>query len=58
MKTYKVWFTLFDDANQMSSSGNCEIDTIVQAMDGNQAQKMIEAQYNGRAKVRSVTEQR
>ena len=55
-KTFKVWITLYDNKEHSSKSSNSEIDTLVQAQNYQQVQRMVEAQYNGCAVLRQCSE--
>jgi hypothetical protein len=57
-KTYKVWITLYDNRNHTSKSSNSEIDTLVQATNYQQVQRIVEAQYGGCAVLRQAVEVR
>ena len=56
MKTFKVWYTIYDDQNQRTSSGINNIETIIQAKDWFQVKAIIEGQYNGCAKLQQAIE--
>jgi hypothetical protein len=58
LKTYKVWITVYDDRSQTSFSSGADIDTLMTAQNYQQIEKMVEAQYNGCAKLRSAVEVR
>ena len=58
MKNFRVYMKLYDNKNHTSFGSNADITTYVQAMTVQQAEKMLEAQYNGCAKIYSITEQR
>lgn len=56
MNTFEVCFTVYEDKTQMRGNSNLQdLRVIVQAWTSDQAQAMVEAQYNGCAKVSSVT---
>lgn len=56
MNLFEVCFTVYDDRSQMRGPTNLQdLRTVVQAQTSMQAQAMIEAQYNGCAKVWSVS---
>lgn len=54
-KEYKVEFSVFRDRDHLKGDSNLDnLVTIVHAFNPIQAQAMVEAQYNGFAKVWSV----
>lgn len=56
-KNYEVCFTVFEDKDHTRTSSNLQyVTTIVSAFVSQQAQAMIESQYNGCAQVHSVIE--
>ena len=55
IQTYKVWLTLYDNKEHTSYSSNNTIDTYIQAQNYQQVVKMVEAQYNGCAKLNSAS---
>lgn len=55
-KTFKVWITLYDNKEHTSYSSNSDINTLIQAQNYQQVQRIVEAQYNGCAVLRQAVE--
>ena len=58
LKTYKVRLAVYDDQRQMSSTGNNNIETLISALDHTMVRTMVEAQYNGCARILTINEVR
>ena len=58
MKNYEVSIKLYNNREHTESSSGCDINTFIQAINQQQVQLMIEAQYNGCAVVRWIREAR
>jgi hypothetical protein len=58
IKTFRVYLKIYDSPRQTSFGSNADVTTYVQAINVFQAEKMIEAQYNGCAKINFIMEQK
>lgn len=52
LKTFKVSMTIYDNKEHTAKSSGCDVDTLMQAQNYQQIQKMVEAQYAGCAQLR------